>query len=100
MEKQTAHYHLFQIQTIVQEHGLGAFTRTAVDNAMLMGLTEMQIIETVLGMNKTMFYKSMTTHADHTVWQDVYHVPCQNGLMAYVKLTLQNNFVVIQFKEK
>jgi len=46
-----------------------------------------------------MFYKSMTTYADHRVWQDVYHAPCPNGKMAYIKLTLQDGAVVIQFKE-
>src|SRR5260370_38676873 len=30
-------------------------------------------------------YKSMTTHADHRVWQDVHHVPLENGPTLYVK---------------
>jgi len=47
-----------------------------------------------------MFYKSMTTHSDNTVWQDVYHALCSNGKIAYVKLTVQAGAVVIQFKEK
>ena len=43
----------------------------------------------------------MTTHADSRVWQDVYHAPCPNGTVAYVKLTLTvGGKVVIQFKEK
>ena len=43
----------------------------------------------------------MTTHADSRVWQDVYHAPCPNGKVAYVKLTLtEGGKVVIQFKEK
>jgi motility quorum-sensing regulator / GCU-specific mRNA interferase toxin len=55
---------------------------------------------TLQGMRANMFFKSMTTHTDHRVWQDVYHVVCANGKMAYVKMTLQANTVVIQFKEK
>ncbi|MER8486780.1 type II toxin-antitoxin system MqsR family toxin [Mesorhizobium australicum] len=27
-----------------------------------------------------MFVKSMTTFADHRVWQSVYHVPARDGL--------------------
>ncbi len=49
---------------------------------------------------KRMLHKSMTTNADHRVWQDVYHAPCPNGKTAYIKLTLQDGAVVIQFKEK
>ncbi len=47
-----------------------------------------------------MLYKSMTTHADHRVWQDVYHAPCPNGKTAHIKVTLRDGTVVIQFKEK
>lgn len=39
----------------------------------------------------------MTTFADHTVWQDVYHAPTPQGL-AYVKFTLRDGSVVIVFK--
>ena len=47
------------------------------------------------------FYKSMTTHADHRIWQDVYHADLNPGLQACIKLTLrENGSVVIQFKEK
>src|SRR5277367_4000983 len=37
-------------------------------------------------MQRSQFYKSMTAHADHRVWQDVYHVPSVAGLL-YVKFT-------------
>ena len=54
----------------------------------------------VLGLQAHNFYKSMTTHADHRVWQDVYHARCPNGRVAYIKLTLRDDgVVVIQFKE-
>ena len=49
-----------------------------------------------------MFYKSMTTHADHRVWQDVYHVPVENGPTLYVKFqaNIVTEFAVMSFKEK
>ena len=80
--------------------GLDAFTKTAIDNADAMGLSHTQMIQTVVSMNKSCFYKSMTTHATSKVWQDVYHTITIKGV-AYVKVTLRDDgAVVIQFKEK
>lgn len=65
-----------------------------------MGLTGEEAVGVVLTLSRAMFYKSMTTLADHTLWQDVYHAPCPNGLTAYIKVTMREGAVVIQFKEK
>ena len=48
-----------------------------------------------------MFYKSMTTFADHRVWQDVYHVTTRD-LVLYVKLQADvvTEFTLMSFKEK
>ncbi|MGB7556396.1 MAG: type II toxin-antitoxin system MqsR family toxin [Candidatus Korobacteraceae bacterium] len=46
------------------------------------------------------FYKSMTTYADHRVWQDVYHADTPVNKRAYIKITLRDLAPVIQFKEK
>lgn len=44
---------------------------------------------------------AMTTFADHTVWQDVYHADTPNGKVAYIKITERSDGApVIQFKEK
>lgn len=53
------------------------------------------------GSSGGLFYKSMTTFADHRVWQDVYHVPAR-GLVLYVKFQADiiTEFVVMSFKEK
>ena len=47
------------------------------------------------------FYKSMTSLADHTQWQDVYHVPWRE-LLLYVKFTDDRvtEFLLLSFKEK
>lgn len=66
----------------------------------MMGLSESEAIAVVLGLGSGMLFKSMTTHADSTVWQDVYHSPCPNTKVAYIKLALRGGAVVIQFKEK
>ncbi|EIC30568.1 MULTISPECIES: type II toxin-antitoxin system MqsR family toxin [Methylomicrobium] len=100
MEKRTPHYSLDSIKTQVAALGIRAFTRTAQVGLTQMGLSEAEAVGVVLGLTRGMLYKSMTTHADHRVWQDVYHAPCPNGKTAYIKFTLREGAVVIQFKEK
>lgn len=48
-----------------------------------------------------MFYKSMTSFADHTAWQDVYHVPA-GDMIIYLKFTMDTlvDFMVLSFKER
>jgi len=101
MEKHTPHYNLDAVKAEVAVRGLDAFTRAAIDGADLLGLTGAEAVAVVLGLERRMLLKSMTTYADHRVWQDVYHAACPNGRIAYIKLTLRvDGAVVIQFKEK
>jgi motility quorum-sensing regulator / GCU-specific mRNA interferase toxin len=48
-----------------------------------------------------MFYKSMTTFADHRVWQDVYHVPA-DGMVLCIKFQADviTEFKIMSFKEQ
>lgn len=100
MEKSKPHYQLDAIKAEVSRLGKMAFTRTALFNSLTMGLSDDEAVGVVLTLSREMFYKSMTTHADHTLWQDVYHAYCPNGKTAYVKMTLRDGAVVIQFKER
>jgi motility quorum-sensing regulator/GCU-specific mRNA interferase toxin len=52
-------------------------------------------------MERTQFYKSMTSYGDHRIWQDVYHVPSPVGVL-YVKFTADavTEFLLLSFKEK
>ena len=52
-------------------------------------------------MERTHFYKSMTSYGDHRIWQDVYHVPSSDGLL-YVKFTADvvTEFLLLSFREK
>jgi motility quorum-sensing regulator / GCU-specific mRNA interferase toxin len=45
------------------------------------------------------FYKSMTTHADHRIWQDVYHAETSGGDQIYLKLTVIDDVLIVSFKE-
>ena len=101
MEKKKPHYLLTEVQRVVEERGVNAFTATALSGAAALGLTFEQAVAVVLGLKQKDLYKSMTTHADHKIWQDVYHAKLKSGAVAYIKVTLrENGTVVIQFKEK
>lgn len=65
-----------------------------------MGLTSRDMLTVIAALSRWHFYKSMTTFADHRVWQDVYHAPTPVGKEAYIKITLRDQAPVIQFKEK
>jgi len=100
MEKRTSHYPLEAVKAVVAKDGIRTFTHTARRGAALMGLSTVQAIDVVMSLTRSMLYKSMTTWANHREWQDVYHAPCPNGRMAYIKFTLRDDgAVVIQFKE-
>lgn len=101
MEKRRPNYLLSDVLAVVAAIRVDAFTRTALHGAWDLGLTSEGAVAVVLGLRQTNFYKSMTTHADHRIWQDVYHADLKSGLRVYIKLTLrENGIVVIQFKEK
>ena len=78
-----------------------AMTTTALRDAMRLGFDRAGVVETINGIDRRMFYKSMTTFADHRVWQDVYHVTTRD-LVLYVKLQADvvTEFTLMSFKEK
>lgn len=99
MEKRVPHYDLARIQADVARLGAAAFTKTALDGGRAMGLTTAEMLAVVASLSRRDFYKSMTTHADHRVWQDVYHAATPVRKDAYIKVTLRDAAPVIQFKE-
>jgi len=84
MEKSKPHYLLSEIQGEVARRGAASFTKTALRNGLAMGLTVGLLIEVVRGLAHGNFIKSMTTHANHTIWQDVYHAQTPAGFAAYI----------------
>lgn len=55
-------------------------------------------LETILDLSPADFFKSMTTHAEHSIWQDVYR-PMTRAGRAYLKLTVIDDLLVVSFKE-
>jgi motility quorum-sensing regulator/GCU-specific mRNA interferase toxin len=101
MEKKKPHYPLSEVQRVVEDRDVNAFTATALVGVAALSISSEQAVVVVLGLKQKNFYKSMTTNADHKIWQDVYHATLRSGLVAYIKVTFrENGTVVIQFKEK
>jgi len=77
-----------------------AVTGTALRSAAAPGFGRSEIVETIQTMQREHFYKSMTSYADHRLWQDVYHVPSVVGVL-YIKFTADvlTEFL-LSFKEK
>ena len=100
MEKRTPHYDLTAVKSAVARLGVAAFTKTAMDGGRTMGLTTSEMLAVMASLSRRNFYKSMTSYADHRIWQDVYHAPTPVRRDAYIKITLRDGAPVIQFKEK
>lgn len=83
------------------KHSDFSITKTANRTAQELGFYEKDIRHVVSTMELKHFYKSMTSYANHKIWQDVYHVPCGN-LILYVKFTqdVLSEFTLLSFKEK
>ena len=71
MEKKKPLYSLSEAQRVVEDRGVNAFTATALTGAAALGLSVEQAVTVVLGLKQKDLYQSMTTSADHNIWQDV-----------------------------
>jgi motility quorum-sensing regulator/GCU-specific mRNA interferase toxin len=103
MEKMRPTYDLEAIKAALGTVQALAITTTALRDATTLGYDRAAIVSTIGGIDRRMFYKSMTTNADHRVWQDVYHVPVPNeDMVLYVKFQADviTEFRVMSFKEK
>ncbi|HEV7323476.1 MAG TPA: type II toxin-antitoxin system MqsR family toxin [Bosea sp. (in: a-proteobacteria)] len=101
MEKRRPTYDLEAIKVAFGSVDQLAMTSSALRDATALGFDRAGVVEAISGIERPMFYKSMTTFADHRIWQDVYHVPAR-GLMLYVKFQadIVTEFTVMSFKER
>ncbi len=97
MEKGTPHCKLSLIKMLI-EAGKVRMTASAVAGGELMGFDRIAIVGIVATLKPADFYKSMTTHADHKIWQDVYQPSTPVGY-AYLKLTVIDDLLIVSFKE-
>ena len=97
MEKQTPHCKLTVVKALV-EAGKVRATHSARLGATALGLGLLDMLAVVMALTPAHFHKSMTTHADHTVWQDVYRPSTPAGDV-YLKLTVIDDVLIVSFKE-
>lgn len=97
MEKSVPHCRLAVVKALISQ-GKVRTTFSARQGALELGLDEQGICAVVLALSDHDFYKSMTTHSDHRVWQDVYRPTTPAGDV-YVKLTVIDDVLVVSFKE-
>jgi motility quorum-sensing regulator / GCU-specific mRNA interferase toxin len=102
MEKRKPTYDLAAIKAAIGAAETLSITSSALRDAVGLGFDRGGIAKVIQTIERHMFYKSMTTHADHRAWQDVYHVPVENGPTLYVKFqaNVVTEFTVMSFKEK
>jgi motility quorum-sensing regulator/GCU-specific mRNA interferase toxin len=98
LEKRKAHYPLATVKHLIAE-GQVSFTMTAVAGGAAMGFAYEEMLKVVASLRARDLYKSMTSHADHRVWHDVYHADTERGIV-YLKLTVIEELLIISFKEK
>jgi motility quorum-sensing regulator / GCU-specific mRNA interferase toxin len=97
MEKRTPHCELSRVRVLIHA-GKVRTTHTARVGAVALGFDYLGMLTVVLALEPADFYKSMTTHADHRIWQDVYRPKTQAGDV-YLKLTVIDDVLIVSFKE-
>lgn len=97
MEKRTPHCGLPVVKALVEARKVRV-THSARRGAAELGLDLSDMLDVVRLLTPADFYKSMTTHADHTIWQDVYR-PATPAGDAYLKLTVIDDLLIVSFKE-
>jgi motility quorum-sensing regulator / GCU-specific mRNA interferase toxin len=97
-EKRIAHYALTRVKELIKE-GKVFSTKTALETAAALEFSFEDMLIVILELDVSDLYKSMTTHADHTIWQDVYHFPAEGDIDIYLKLTVSENVLIVSFKE-
>ncbi|MDP1646721.1 MAG: type II toxin-antitoxin system MqsR family toxin [Rubrivivax sp.] len=97
MEGATPHCKLSVVKALVGA-GHVRTTRSAREGAVALGLDFDGMLAVVMALTSADFHKSMATHADHRVWQDVYR-PMTPAGEVYLKLTVIDDVLIVSFKE-
>lgn len=81
MEKKRPTYDLGAVKAAFAEPERLAITVSAFQDAVALGFDRTGIVGVIQTIERGMFIKSMTTYADHRVWQDVYNVPVEQMVL-------------------
>jgi motility quorum-sensing regulator/GCU-specific mRNA interferase toxin len=97
VEKLSPHHPLPYIKQLITERKVRT-TYSALAGAAALSIDFEGMLAVVTALSARDFYKSMTTHADHRVWQDVYRPHTSAGDI-YLKLTVKEDVLIVSFKE-
>lgn len=97
MEKKVAHYSLESIKTLINDNKYRVTSSARVTYTQL-GLDDEEALSIIKSLRPKDLYKSMTSHHDNTIWQDVYHSKYQI-IDLYIKLQINEDAIIISFKE-
>ncbi len=99
MEKKRPTYDLGSIKEAFYDSDNIDITRTALRSANELGFVNEDIIMVIQAITNKDFIKSMTSHADHKIWQDVYNVSW-GDMFLYIKFTAGKvaGFSLLSFK--
>lgn len=97
MDKRTPHWKLSEVKALVAS-GKVRTTHSARIGANELGFDYLEMLAVIMLLKSSDFYKSMTTYADHRVWQDVYRPSTTLGDV-YLKLTVTEDVLIVSFKE-
>ena len=99
MEKKSPHCKLSVVHSLARA-GHARATASAFSGARELGINDLAgMCAIIMAISSANFYKSMTTHADHRIWQDVYHAKTSSGVEVYLKLTVIDDVLIVSFKE-
>jgi motility quorum-sensing regulator / GCU-specific mRNA interferase toxin len=97
MEKSTPHCKLSVVKAMIEANKVRS-TMSALAGGAALGFDFAGIISVINALTSADFHKSMTTHADHRIWQDVYR-PITSAGEVYLKLTVIDDVLIVSFKE-
>ena len=102
MEKKTPHTSLAVIKAMVTAQKYRTtMTATTTAKSVLGGqVTAQTLANHVLALKPSDFYKAMTDDYDHKRWHEVYRPILANGVQLYIKLIIQDDVLIVSFKEK
>jgi motility quorum-sensing regulator/GCU-specific mRNA interferase toxin len=102
VEKRKPSHDLRRVKAVCGDPERLRMTFSATVSAEGLGYKPADVARLIRSMERPMFYKSMTSYGRSDQWQDVYHVPGDEGLTIYVKFTADvvTEFLVLSFKER
>lgn len=99
MEKGTPHCKLSVVKALI-EAGQVRATASAFNGARELGVNDLAgMCAVVMALTPADFYKSMTTYADHRIWQDVFHAQTARSHAVYLKLSVIDDVLIVSFEE-